>query len=195
MIKDRNYEFSSFITDIQTVFSSTTNGLSRAEGIRKHLCRLMTVPDWLEAKLNLPTSGGFGSTDLYVDDEYGHPDSGFLVMCSVMRPGQGQTPAPHDHGASWVVYGVYRGTIEQRTFRWVYPGQPTETSPVLEQTDSFEQREGEAAYFLPGEIHSPRNVLDERAIVLRIEAQQLTGVWRHRYGQDNTSLEAFRSGP
>ena len=154
--------------------------------------RLLSVPGWLEEKINLPDEGGFGRSNLYVDEEYGHPDPGFLVMCSVQRPGQSNKP--HDHGASWVVYGVYKGAIEQRKYRWAYPEGPiTSSSPKLLESERYLQGEGEVAFFLPGEIHTTHNVVDGRSLVIRIEAQKLDQVWRHRYDQEANTVQAYRS--
>ena len=76
---------------------------------------------------------------------------GFLLMCGVQRPGQDN--APHDHGDSWVVYGVYKGAIEQTKWRWVYPDSDW-TSPEIKSAENYVQKEGEVAFFLPGEIHT-----------------------------------------
>lgn len=187
MATTTTYTFDTFISDVRGVFAATKDPLARAEGVRHHLQRLLTVPGWLEERLNLPAEGGFGRTDLYMDRDYGHPAPGFLVMCSVQRPGQAN-PAPHDHGASWVAYGVYQGAIEQRTFRWVYPEGPTKSPPKLQESGRFLQRQGEVAYFLPGEIHSPSNASNGRTIVVRVEAQKLEGVLRHRYNQETNTV-------
>ena len=39
-------------------------------------------------------------------------------MCGIQRPVQDNLP--HDHGTTWVVYGVYQGAIEQTKWRWYY---------------------------------------------------------------------------
>ena len=185
------YTLDAFVDDVRTVFSSTKDPVARAEGVRQHMRRLLSVPGWLEENIGLPAEGGFGRSDLYVDKEFGHPDAGFLLMCSTQRPGQSNKP--HDHGASWVVYGVYKGAIEQRKYRWAYSGGPASSAPTLQESERFLQKEGEVAYFLPGEIHTTHNVLEGRSLVLRLEAQKLDQVWRHRYDQDSNSGEVYRS--
>ncbi|MGH8056378.1 MAG: hypothetical protein ACREOH_03965 [Candidatus Entotheonellia bacterium] len=193
MTQTQTYTLDSFIADVRNAFASTPDPVARAEAVRGHLRQLLAVPGWLEERLQLPAEGGFGRHDLHVDAEYGHPAPGFLVMCSVQRPGQSGTP-PHDHGASWVVYGVYKGAIEQRKYRWAYPEAPTKSAPKLEESERYVQGEGEVAYFLPGEIHSTGNVSAGRSLVVRVEAQKLDGVWRHRYDKAANTARAFQAG-
>jgi hypothetical protein len=52
---------------------------------------------------------------------------------------------------------------------------------------------GEVAFFLPGEIHTTQNVHDGRSLVLRLEAQRLDQVIRHRYDPQAQSARAFRA--
>src|SRR6266852_2525307 len=104
---------------------------------------LLAVPGWLEEKLQSLPKGGYGRVDLHMDDKYGHPEPGFLAMCSAQ---------------DW-------------------------TSPELKPAERYVQREGEVAFFLPGEIHTTKNVHDGRSLVFRLEGQRLDRVLRHRYNQ------------
>ena len=105
-------------------------------------------------------------------------------MCSVQKPDQDNLP--HDHGAAWVVYGVYEGAIEQTKWRWFFPGEGVDT-PQIKTTGSFVQKDGSVAFFLPGEIHHTRNVAGKRSLVVRLESQKLDRVTRYQYNpQDNT---------
>ena len=192
MTQTSTYTMESFVADLRGVFASTNDPIGRAEGVRKHVQQLLSTSGVLEEKMNLPAEGGFGRTDLYVDADYGHPSPGFLVMCSAQQPGQSNSP--HDHGACWVVYGVYKGAIEQRKYNWKYPdGAPTTSSPTLQESERYTQKEGQAAYFLPGEIHTTHNVHDGRTIIVRVEAQDLKGVWRHRYNQETNTGSVYQS--
>ena len=91
----------------------------------------------------------------------------------------------HDHGASYVVYGVYRGAIEQTKYTWTYPTDGDWTGPVLEPGDCFVQNAGNVAFFLPGEIHRTTAVGNEVPVVLRLEGQFLDRVVRHTYDLEN----------
>ena len=177
-----------FIAAVRQVFASTKDPRAQAQAVAQHMRELLVVPGWLEEKLQQLPEGGYGRVDLHLDAEYGHPEPGFLAMCSAQRPGQDNSP--HDHGASWVVYGVYQGAIEQTKWRWVYPEHDW-TSPELKPTERYVQGEGKVAFFLPGEIHTTKNVHDGRSLVFRLEGQHLERVLRHRYNQQEHSARAF----
>ena len=184
------YTLEAFIADVRKVFASSKDPRSQAQGVARHMKELLRVPGWLEEKLGPQTEGRYGRTDLYVDDSRGHPAPGFLLMCATQGPAaEGAGSAPHDHGASWVVYGVYRGAIEQSKYRWVCQ-EGAWTSPELKEAEQFVQSEGEVAFFLPGEIHKTRSI-HERSLVLRLEAQKLDRVVRHRYDQGANSAVAI----
>jgi hypothetical protein len=136
----------------------------------------LAVPGWLDEQLQTRPAG-YGRVAWHMDDAYGHPEPGFLAMCSAQRPGQPN--APHDHGASWVVYGVYQGAIAQTKWRWVEPEHDW-TAPELKPTERVVQGEGQVAFCLPGEIHTTQNVHAGRSLVFRLEAQRLDRVMRHR---------------
>jgi len=87
---------------------------------------------------------------------------------------------------------VYRGAIEQTKFRWIFPdGQWL--SPELCESERFVQREGDVAFFLPGEIHKTATVSDGPAVVLRIEGQAMDRVTRHRYDSQTHAVEMFQA--
>ena len=112
-------------------------------------------------------------------------------MCGIQRPGQDNLP--HDHGTTWVVYGIYQGAIEQTKWRWSYP-ESDRTSPEIKPLESWVQGPGDIAFFLPGEIHNTRCVADDRAVVVRLEGQKLAGMLRHRYDPKTNTAEVYRSG-
>ena len=190
MTQTATYTRERFIADVRQVFASTQDPRAQAQAVAKHMRALLAVPGWLDEKLQSLPQGGYGRVDLHMDDAYGHPEPGFLAMCSAQRPGQDNSP--HDHGASWVVYGVYQGAIEQTKWRWVYPAQDW-TSPELKPAERYGQREGEVAFFLPGEIHTTKNVHEGRSLVFRLEAQRLDQVMRHRYNPQANAARAFRA--
>ncbi len=171
-----------FIADVRRVFATIRDPKAQAQVIAEHMKRLLADPNWLDEKVG----DRKGRVDLYVDEEYGHPGPGFLVMCTVgdTSASQAQEPTqggalPHDHGASFVVYGIYRGAGLQIKYRWAYP--QGWTSPQLTESERFVQREGEVAFFLPGEIHSTARAGEGRNVIVRMEAQKLQRVTRHRY--------------
>ncbi len=185
------YTMQAFVEDVRNMFAATTDPRAQAQFVARHLKELLDVPGWLEEQIDLPAEGGFGRYDLHQDEEYGHPGAGFLLMCGIQRPGQDNLP--HDHGTTWVVYGVYQGAIEQTKWRWSYP-ETDRTSPEIKPLESWVQGAGDIAFFLPGEIHNTRCVADDRSVVIRLEGQKLAGMLRHRYDPKTNTGEIYSSG-
>ena len=191
------YTLEQFIADIQQVFARSHDPREQAQGVARDMERLLLAPHSLEGHVDLSSEAGFGRVDLHCDEHYGHPGPGFLVMCALLPARAGATPSltrgtPHDHGASWVVYGVYQGAIEQSKYAWRYPsGQ--RTSPRLELSEQYVQNEGDIAFFLPGEIHKTTTVSETAALVLRVEGQAMDRVVRHRYNLTDHSAQMFQS--
>jgi predicted metal-dependent enzyme (double-stranded beta helix superfamily) len=190
MTQTKAYTMEAFVDDARAVFASTKDPRTQAQQIARHMTTLLAEPGWLEEKLNLPAEGGFGRVDLHQDEEYGHPDGGFLLMCGIQRPGQDNLP--HDHGTTWVVYGVYSGAIEQTKWRWSYP-ETDRTSPEIKPLESWTQGAGDIAFFLPGEIHNTKCVAEDRALVIRLEGRKLSGMLRHRYDPATNKAEVYAS--
>ena len=110
-------------------------------------------------------------------------------MASVQKPGQDNLP--HDHGNTWVVYGVYKGAIRQRKWRWAFPGEGVDTAQIREP-GKFTQQPGSVAYFLPGEIHDTLNVKEEgRSLVVRLESQKLDRVTRFQYDPEAGTMKVM----
>ena len=109
-------------------------------------------------------------------------------MASVQKPGQDNLP--HDHGAAWVVYGVYQGAIRQRKWRWHYRGEGVDR-PQIKETGSFLQKDGAVAFFLPGEIHDTLNVEEGRSLVVRLESQKLDRIVRYQYNPEERTVKVM----
>ena len=192
MTQTATYTVEAFVEDVRNMFASTTDPRAQAQFVARHMQELLKTPGWLEERINLPAEGGFGRYDLHQDEEYGHPEGGFLLMSGVQAPGK-EAGIPHDHGTTWVVYGVYKGAIEQTKYRWSYP-EIDRTSPEVKLVESWVQGPGDIAFFLPGEIHNTQCVADERTIVVRLEGQKLAGMIRHRYDPKTNTAWTYTSG-
>jgi predicted metal-dependent enzyme (double-stranded beta helix superfamily) len=174
-----------FVDDVREVFKTERDPHKQAKAVAGYMKELLAVPGWLEEKLNLPQEDGYGRYDLHLDEESGHPGNGWYLMASVQKPGQDNLP--HDHGVTWVVYGVYQGSIRQRKWRWAFPGEGVDQAQIVEH-GSFVQRDGTVAYFMPGEIHDTLNVAAGRSLVVRLESQKLDRVTRFQYNPANGSM-------
>ena len=179
------YTLEAFVADLREAFATHDDLVGRANAVASVLQDLLKAGGWVQDLLD---KGGYdalpGST--YADDTHGHPAAGFHITCGAQRPGQYNSP--HDHGAGWVVYGTYQGAIEQTRWGWDY--NDGLLKPRLTPRTSFVQEPGQAAYFLPGEIHDTRNVAG-RSVVVRVESQKVSTLWRHRYDKERNTAKAF----
>lgn len=179
------YSLETFVKDLRQAFADHDDLVGRANAVAGVLEYLLRTGGWVQELLD---TGGYealpGST--YLDDQYGHPAPGFHITCGAQNPGQRNTP--HDHGAGWVVYGTFQGAIEQTKWGWDYSDGLLK--PRLVERGSFVQDAGQAAYFLPGEIHDTRNAADQ-SVVVRVESQKTSTLWRHRYDPVGNTAKAF----
>jgi len=174
-----------FVGAVRDVFASTPDARGQAQKISGHMKTLLASPNLME-EIMQRGGGKPGRIDLHIDDKHGHPGPGFCLMTSLTPKGKSTGGArAHDHGASYVVYGVYKGAIEQTKYTWAYSKQGDWTTPELRAGDCFVQKAGDIAFFLPGEIHKTSAASDEPPIVLRLEAQLLDRVERHTYNLDS----------
>ncbi|PKB78757.1 MAG: hypothetical protein BZY88_16805 [SAR202 cluster bacterium Io17-Chloro-G9] len=182
------YTMEAFIEDVNEVFRNEKDPHVQAKRSSDYLKELLAVPGWLEEKLELPDEEGYGRFSLHLDEETGHPGNGWWLMATVQKPRQDNLP--HDHGVTWVLYGVYKGAIRQRKWRWAFPGEGVDHAQIVEH-GSFVQNDGSVAYFLPGEIHDTLNVEEGRSLVVRLESQKLDRVTRFQYNPEDGSMKVM----
>ncbi len=182
------YTMEAFIEDVRDVFRNEQDPHVQAKTVSAFLKRLLAVSGWLEEKLELGEEEGYGRFSLHLDEETGHPGNGWWLMASVQKPGQDNLP--HDHGVTWVVYGIYKGSIRQRKWRWAFPGEGVDHAQIVE-SGQFTQHDGDVAYFLPGEIHDTLNVEEGRSIVVRLESQKLDRVTRFQYNPETGTMKVM----
>ena len=92
MPQTATYTMEAFLTDVKRVFAASRDPLAQAQAVSGYMKELLAVPGWLEEQLNLPAEEGFGRFDLHLDEESGHPDSGFLLYVFRPEAGPGQPP-------------------------------------------------------------------------------------------------------
>ena len=179
------------IAAVDAAFSSGEDARAQAQAIADAM-RKAFKGGWPE---NSPKMGKDNGTYLiHENDKLGHPNGGYHIYAYRQGPQPESPQAPHDHGACFVVYGVAKGMNTQHRWAWKY-SEDTTQPPTLVQTQTIEQHPGEAAYFLPGEIHATQGSRTEDTVYVRITSQDLDKVWRHRYApQHNTSRAFMASG-
>lgn len=111
-----------------------------------------------------------GKRLLYRDDA-----TGFLVLAHVQPAGKGG--APHDHGASWAVYGNARGRTDMTEYRRV--NEATEAHAVLAPQSRYSLHRGQTRAYPSGTVHATAH--PEKAWVLRITGTDLDLLPRFRF--------------
>lgn len=128
---------------------------------RSHLeALLQTSPteDWLAALLAERPA----SQELYRDPEHG------FVLQAHTEP-DGLYRRPHDHGRSWVLYGVQSGAIDMGAY---VRTQGLDGQVRLVKRDGTRVRGGSAMTYLPGDIHDTRCVAGQ-ALLFRFTERDL----------------------
>ncbi len=191
MTQTNGYTLEAFIKDARKTFADSDDAKVQAQTIAGHMEKLLQVPNLLDGKLEIPETGT-SVVSLHHDDQYGHPAPGFWLMCNAQsKTGATVGVHPHDHGAAWVVYGVYSGAIQQTTWRWAFHALDR-SDPHLDEVGQWIQKPGEVAFFMPGAIHAQKNVFDGPSVVIRLEGQKLDGVIRHSYDLRTESATIVR---
>lgn len=174
-----------FVDATREAFRTHEDQRQQAQAVSAAAEDLVAVDGWMDELIDF--DGRRARAELHLDEEYGHPAPGFVVKGSVTHPDEstgGSTP--HDHGAAWVAYAVYRGRMEQYRYGWEYDEDAR--NPELTERDSFVQEPGDARFFLPGEIHRTNIVSEGPTWVVRIESQHTGSVDRHRYDPDGNGV-------
>lgn len=113
-----------------------------AAACSRHLATLLTAPpteSWLAAlHRDQPLA-----RELYRD-----PNHGFVLLAHTEPAGLYRPP--HDHGRSWVIYGVQQGESEMGTY-----GRLEEPTRLVKRNATSVEA-GQVQLYLPGDIHDTR---------------------------------------
>ena len=148
-----------FVADVRATWGPLSTEV--VANCRSHLESLLlaspTEP-WLAALLNEQPSG----RELYRD-----PDHGFALLAHC-EP-NGLYRRPHDHGRSWVLYGVQSGDVEMGGYART---EGLDSRVRLEKRDATLVGAGSAMTYLPGDIHDTR-CLSGPALLFRFTERDL----------------------
>lgn len=185
MAEARHEALDAFVEETREAVRTRANVREQAEAVTAAAEDLVAADGWMEELVDF--DGSRARAELYLDDELGHPEPGFVVKGSVTDPAEPTGGSiPHDHGAAWVVYAVYRGEMEQYRYGWEYDEDAR--NPELVERATFVQEPGDALFLLPGEIHRTDIVSEEPTWVVRIESQHIDTLPRHRYDLAENSV-------
>lgn len=107
---------------------------------------------------------------------YEDPDLGFTILAHVHEGAKGS--APHDHGATWAIYGQALG--ETLMTDWDCISRPSEGKPgKVKFNRNYSLKPGNAHLYNEGVLHSPRR--DAATRLIRIEGVNVTKIRRFPY--------------
>jgi len=171
------YDLAQFCADCREALGADP-GPGGRERVRRNLERLLANPDFIAAHVPVPSKTG--RTVLHHD-----PKTGFYVMAHGTPEGN-RRGKPHDHGASWAVYGQARGvtemTVWKRTDAGAEPGRAE-----LEPERRFTLEPGRAALFDTGTIHNTAHPMP--AAWVRVTGTDLDRIERYRYDPAARTME------
>lgn len=151
--------FQTFINGVRDRWGPLTTDL--ASDCQNQMEALLAAPEheaWLAAlRREAPASA-----ELHRD-----PHHGFMLLAHTERAGLYRPP--HDHGRSWVLYGLQSGEMEMGTYARVDAG---DGEVRLVRRNVTRVRAGEAQLYLPGDIHDTRCISDS-ALLFRFTERDL----------------------
>ena len=108
---------------------------------------------------------------------YNDPEIGFLI-CAHVHEDAMTGGRPHDHGASWAIYGQAQGYTDMTEYRVVCEGKGTK-GWIVEPKETYRLERGMAQTYNEGDVHSPRR--DGNARLIRIEGPNIHSEDRRQY--------------
>jgi hypothetical protein len=170
------YTLEDFSRDCHAALSEDAGPAGRGK-IRAKLEQLLANPDFVRKHL---AGQGEGRTLLYHD-----PDTGVHVMAHGAdrgdRPGR-----PHDHGASWAVYGQAIGATEMTVWERT-DDRARDGHAEVEAINSFVLEPGRAALFDTGIIHSTAHPGPARWV--RVTGADLDTIERYSYDPERQAMK------
>jgi predicted metal-dependent enzyme (double-stranded beta helix superfamily) len=161
-----SYDLDRFIADCRA-FLTRDSGPQGREQVRLHLERLLNNPDFVRAYCADDAPRGLKL--LYED-----PELGFQILAHLYD--KARVSPPHDHGASWAIYGQaskYTDMIE-----WEREDGNDPKHAELRPAKKYRLEPGHAGIYQDGTIHS----IDypDRAVFVRVTGTNLDNINRIR---------------
>jgi predicted metal-dependent enzyme (double-stranded beta helix superfamily) len=169
------YTLNEFVDDSRAVLKSQSLSDALAQ-IADRLSRLLANPDFVSQTFNehMPP----GKTVLHHD-----PELDFYVLAHVQEGGkQGK---PHNHGASWAVYGNAINTTEMTEWRRANPESDDHAELIV--ASKYSLGPGQTKSYGPGVIHSTAH--PQKAWVIRVTGTDLDQIPRYHFGKQDMILE------
>jgi hypothetical protein len=137
------YTLDGFVKDAQAALKTDTSPGGR-EKVRLLLEKLLTNKQFVDQAVG--PAAPMGTRKLYVDK-----DQGFVVLAHVNT--KAHKSPPHDHGASWAVYGQAIKYTDMSEFKRIDGGNGAGEAK-LEKVKSYRLEPGHAGIYDVGAIHA-----------------------------------------
>jgi predicted metal-dependent enzyme (double-stranded beta helix superfamily) len=173
------YELDDFCEDCRSAYDAETKNAD-LEKIRTSLEKLLTNQTFVEAHCGPDAENGIHT--LFRD-----PDKDFMVMAHIND--KGRTSPPHDHGASWAVYGQATEFTDMTEYQRNDDGSEDGFAD-LEKTTKYRLEPGMAGMFAAHEIHSIH--FADTARFIRITGTDLGTLETLRYDMENKQVTAVQ---
>jgi predicted metal-dependent enzyme (double-stranded beta helix superfamily) len=174
------YSFEQFCGDCRSALKADT-GPGGHEEVRRNLEKLLADEAFVAAHCGPDAEAGIRT--IYKDEE-----TGFNVLVHVYEAGK--TSPPHDHGASWAVYGQAAEYTDMTAWRRLDEGTDdgaAESRAELEKTGTQRLVPGMAGKFEVGNIHSIH--FPDGARFVRVTGTDLDAIPTRRYDPDAKSVK------
>ncbi len=163
-----SYTLEIFCADCRNIIKADPSPSKSLPEISERLSRLLQNSDFVAATFD--ESMPAGKRVLHHD-----PETGFYVMAHVQPAGKGGSP--HNHGASWAIYGNAQGYTDMTEWRRVNPD--SEDHAVLQAADEYRMGPGQTRAYGPEVIHSTSH--PETAWVIRLTGTNLDKIPRYHF--------------
>lgn len=173
------YDLDQFVADCRAILKRDPGPAGR-EDVRQHLERLLANKDFVARTCGDDVP--LGLKVLYEDKELG-----FQVLAHVND--KARKSPPHDHGASWAIYG--QATKHTDMIEWERTDNGDDKHAELKEVKRYRLNPGMAGIYQDGAIHS----IDypDRARFIRVTGTNLDNIHRVRF--DMKTGEVHRMTP
>ena len=176
------YEFESFCADCRNSYNQIT-GEADLEIIRQNLEKLIKEnSEFVETSCG--ANAEYGVNELYTDAQ-----NGFIVYAHNIKTGR--TSPPHDHGASWAVYGQAKKYTDMTEYRRL-DDKSEAGHAEIEETKRYRLDFGMAGKFGPHAIHQIH--FEDEARFIRVTGADLFKEATLTYDPENDSVNIIGSG-
>jgi predicted metal-dependent enzyme (double-stranded beta helix superfamily) len=176
------YEFDAFCSDCRGAYEDAT-GVADLEIVRQNLERLIKEnPEFVEKHCHADAT--VGANVIYTDD-----DKGFIVYAHIIA--EGRKSPPHDHGASWAVYGQARKFTDMTEYDRLDDKSEIGHAEIKESRQ-YRLDVGMAGKFGPHDIHQIH--FEEGARFIRVTGSDLYKEDTLTYDPTNNAVTVIGTG-